>query len=567
MQTKEVFSTHPLGSPDIMTAIEQSRKAAPLELGITTPLFVILLGIGVPLVAEVICVLVGSGGNFTYALEAAYVHLSLAQQITHGTYGLVPGEPSAPSSSILYPFILAALNPLGFGALLPLIINSACCFATGVFAIQLARECDISLHLIPPFRLFLLTAAVTLALNLPGLAVTGLEHSLHVAMTVAYLLGLVRFVVRGRCDWWWILCIIVQPIIRFEAAGMLVADALIFIFFRKYRYAVAMLAIGVFLVGGYSLFLHSLGLPLLPTSVLARSEWSKAAVASDQGLFSVLLAIARNVNSNLSSFGAAQMLGGVALGAVWLGGAWATLFAAPRTKSDQIKLVTIGFMAFVTIAQIAGGKLGWVPPRYEAYVLALNICGVAVIYREKVNAWCERATWPRVSAICLALLLFFAGYVVQFLAIPALARKEYLGSYQLHQFVTEFYRRPVAVNQLGYVNYLNPYYVLDLSGLGSEASRQAHAAGDTPDWMTDFLASHNVDLAIVDTEIDVSVPGSWIRVGELYPGDSPFDPANRHFAFYARSAEGVGPAEEALARFARTLPPNVHLVRSQRTVS
>ena len=189
-------------------------------------------------------------------------------------------------------------------------INSVCCLATGVFAILLARECDISLHLIPPFRLFLLTAVVTLALNLPGLAVTGLEHSLHVAMTVAYLLGLVRFVVRGRCDWWWILCIIVQPIIRFEAAGMLVADALIFIFFRKYRYAVAMLAVGIFLVGGYSLFLHSLGLPLLPTSVLARSEWSNAAVGSDQGLLPVFVAILRNVNSNVTSFGAAQMLGG-----------------------------------------------------------------------------------------------------------------------------------------------------------------------------------------------------------------------------------------------------------------
>jgi hypothetical protein len=231
----------------------------------------------------------------------------------------------------------------------------------------------------------------------------------------------------------------------------------------------------------------------------------------------------------------------LAVGIVWLGGSWATLSAASRTKSDQIKLVTIGFMAFVTIAQIVGGKLGWVPPRYEAYVLVLNICGVAVLYREKVNAWCERATWPRVSAFCLALLVFFAGYAVQFLATPVFSRKEYLGSYQLHQFVTEFYRRPVAVSQLGYVNYLNPDYVLDLSGLGSETARRANAEGDAPDWMTDLLASHNVDLAILDTETQMSVPGSWIRVGELYPGDSPSDPANRHFTFYARSPERVGP--------------------------
>ena len=570
MQTRRAFSAQALGDPDVMTAIGQtglSRKSASRELRIATPLLLVLAGVGVPLAAEVVCVLIGAGGTFTYALDAAYVHLSLAQQIIHGTYGLVPGEPSAPSSSILYPFLLAALNPLGFGALLPLVINSVCCLATGVFAVLLARECGISLHLIPPFRLFLLTVVVTLALNLPGLAVTGLEHSLHVAMTVVYLLGLVRFVVRGRCDWWWVLCIIVQPIIRFEAAGMLVADALIFVLFRKYRYAAAMLAIGILLVGGYSLFLHSLGLPLLPTSVLARSDWSRAAVESHHGPLPVLMAIVHNVYSNVTSFGATEMLGGLALGIVWLGGTWATVSAAPRAKSDQIKLVTLGFMSFVTIAQLVGGKLGWAPPRYEAYVLVLNICGIAVVYREQVNAWCQRATWPRVAAISLALLVFFAGYVVQFLAIPASARKEYLGSYQVHRFVTEFYQRPVAVGQLGYVNYRNPDYVLDLGGLGSEAARRAQTEGEGPEWMTNDLARHNVDLAILDTGTGVNVPGSWIKVGELYPGDSPSDPASRHFNFYARSAAGVAAVAEAMARFARTLPASVHLVRSRPTLS
>ena len=33
-------------------------------------------------------------------------------------------------------------------------------------------------------------------------------------------------------DWWWFVCIIIQPLIRFEAAGMLVADVLTFVAFR-----------------------------------------------------------------------------------------------------------------------------------------------------------------------------------------------------------------------------------------------------------------------------------------------------------------------------------------------
>jgi hypothetical protein len=549
-----------------MTALQGAGAAGRVRWfagDLAMPLAVIFAGIAAPLVVEVGLVLALCGGKFIYALDAAYVHLTLAQQITAGNYGIVPGEAAAPSSTILYPFLLAALDPLGFGSLLPLAINLLCTFATGAFALLLARECGVALRRIPPLRLFILTVTVTLALNLPGLAVTGLEHSLHVAMTVAYLLGLVRFVKNGRGDGWWIACIIIQPIIRFEAAAMVVADALIFVWFRRYRYALAMVAIGVFLVGGYSLFLHSLGLPLLPSSVLARSEWSKAAVASDGGgLRPVLFAILRNVKSNATSFGAAQMLGTLALGVAWLGSVPARLSPDAR-ESDRIKLVTLAFMAFVTAAQLVGGKLGWNPPRYEAYVLVLNMCGLAVIFREKVNAWCEDATWRRVSALCLVLLLVFAGYVVQFVGIPASSRKDYLGSYQLQRFVTEFYRRPVAVNQLGYVNYRNPEYVLDLSGLGSEAARRAQAAEDGPDWMNAFLAGHNVDLAIMDSDTPGTVPDNWVRVAAMYPGDDPTDPTARHFVFYARSADAAGPVADALARFARTLPPAVHFVRGR----
>lgn len=536
-------------------------QSTPLERDVARPLLAVLAGLAVVLVADIVCVLVATHGHLVYPLEAAYTHLALAQQIAQGHYGLVPGEAAAPSSSILYPFLLALLRPLGLGALLPLAINLLSTLAAGGFAVLLARECQIGLHRIAAWRLVLLTAVVAIALNLPGLALTGLEHSLHVAMTVAYLLGLVRFVIRGRCDRWWLACIIIQPIIRFEAAGMLVADALIFVAFRKYRYALAMVVIGVALVGGYSLFLRSLGLPLLPSSVLARSDWSNAAVASHSGLATVIVAILKNLYSNLNSFGAAQMLGGVALGVAWLGGAAAALSRRPLAQSDQIKLVTLGFMTFVTAAQLAGGKLGWVPPRYEAYVLALNLCGVAIIYRERVDAWCGQASWPRVSAICVALLLIFAGYATQFFFIPTLAGKEYQGPYQLHRFVTAFYRAPVAVNQIGSVNFDNPGYVLDLSGLASEAARKARAGGRSPGWMDGLMASHDVGLALIDPENEQTVPGvpaSWTMLGELRA-----DGATRPMiVFYARQPSDVAAAASALEQFAPTLPPGMRIIRT-----
>lgn len=528
------------------------------------PLFAVLAGLTTVLAVEILCVLVATHGHFVYGLEAAYTHLALAQQIARGHYGLVPDEASAPSSSILFPFLLAGLKFLGLGTLLPLAINVAATLATGVFAVRIAETEGIPLGAIPWPRLLLITIAVAIALDLPGLAITGLEHSLHVAMTLVYLLGLIRFVDRRRCDWWWIACIIIQPIIRFEAAGMLVADALIFAVFRRYRYALAMLLIGTFLVGGYSLFLHLLGLPLLPSSVLSRSDWSSAAVASHNSALTVVIAILRNLFVNLNSFGAAQMLGAIALGIVWLA---ETVHRVARThpaKRDRVKLVTLGFMAFVTVAQLVGGKIGWTPPRYEAYVLALNLCGIAVIFQDQVIAWCRHATWLRVLSFCTVLLLIFAGYATQFLAIPELARKEYEGPYQLHRFVAEFYRAPVAVNQIGYINLDSPSYVLDLSGLSSEAARRARARERTSEWMDGLLARHGVGLAIIDTANDVSVPAEWIAVAELRLGSGHSDGsgAGQRYIIYARRPRDIASAQKALDRFAPTLPRDVQLVRS-----
>jgi len=71
------------------------------------------------LAVEIVIVLMAAHGHLVYPLEAAYTHLALAEQISVGHYGLVAGEAAAPSSSILYPFLLAALRPFGLGVMLP----------------------------------------------------------------------------------------------------------------------------------------------------------------------------------------------------------------------------------------------------------------------------------------------------------------------------------------------------------------------------------------------------------------------------------------------------------------
>src|SRR5580700_8180258 len=120
------------------------------ERDFVRPLFGILSGLAAVLAAEIACALLMPHGHFIYPADAAYTHLALAQQITQGTYGLYPGEPSAPSSTILYPALLALLQPFGLGTMLPLVLNVASTLATGAFAFLLARECGVPVHRVAP---------------------------------------------------------------------------------------------------------------------------------------------------------------------------------------------------------------------------------------------------------------------------------------------------------------------------------------------------------------------------------------------------------------------------------
>src|SRR3989442_3378698 len=71
-------------------------------------------------------------GRFTYTLDDPYIHLALAERIREGHYGINPGEPSAPSSSILWPFLLAPVAGSGLAEYLPLLIGIAAAGATVV---------------------------------------------------------------------------------------------------------------------------------------------------------------------------------------------------------------------------------------------------------------------------------------------------------------------------------------------------------------------------------------------------------------------------------------------------
>ena len=141
------------------------------------------------------------------------------------------------------------------------------------------------------------------------------------------------------------------------------------------------------------------------------------------------------------------------------------------------------------------------------------------------------------------------------------ARNIYEQQYQMHRLAAEFYRAPVAVNDLGQVSYRNPYPVLDLWGLGSEEARRARLGAPASPWMDELARRHDVGFAMIYAECFPAVPASWVPVARLRLGSPRETVAGDAVTFYATGRDRVAAIDAALDGWAPTLPAEVHLDR------
>src|SRR4051812_39964447 len=249
------------------------------------------------------------GGEFAYGMDGPYIHMAMADQIRQGNYGLNPGEPASPSSSILYPFLLALLTPLPFGAATSLIFCLAANAGSAVLLCLIATECGIRLRAVAPAYLALMAAALSLGLNLVGLAMGGLEHAPQVTFSLAALLGLVRFCHRGRAEAWWIATLVLLPLLRFETGSVTLGCVLVMLALGRWRVALVAAGLTMLVLAAFVATMHALGLPSLPQSVVDRSMVAGTGTRTDWRKLpgTLIWILYTNLRVNLLSHGGAHI--------------------------------------------------------------------------------------------------------------------------------------------------------------------------------------------------------------------------------------------------------------------
>lgn len=438
--------------------------------------------------------------TFTYSLDDPYIHLALARNIALGHYGINSAEASAPSSSILWPYLLAPFAGMtGVFEYVPLIFNLACWWGTAYVLNQTFASLDVVYR-------FLLTSMLLVCLNTYGLVFTGMEHSLQVLLVAMIMKELIHPASRKRL----LICALLLPLVRYEGLAVS-AGVLLYIFLRGERRAAVLtglLIVGC--VGGFSYFLHRQGLGWLPSSVLAKSShatWST---------------ILENLATNLKNY--------------WFILPVTFLIAKAHWTTDR---PFSWFATVVTVLHFLFGRHGWYG-RYEIYFLYAIMIPFLFQLAKSPN--------PRRRYAFLYLPLFFPR-LAMILLTTALACSNIRNQQGRMADIAALLDEPVAVNDLGLVALKSKQYVLDLWGLGSYQALEARRNPKRDDWVESLMAQKNVKYAMVYDDWFPTKPGNWKKAGELVLDEKVITPYSDRVTLYGTDEASVTKLKEILSTY------------------
>jgi hypothetical protein len=375
--------------------------------------------------------------------------------------------------------------------------------------------------------------------NLIGSIFGGMEHTLQVFVTIIIIWGLINEIQNKQVSNWLIAALIIAPLVRYENLA-LASTALLFLYIRGYKKkSVISFSVIIILLGAFSFFLLSLGLKPLPLSILAKLSFT----SSDGSIISIL----NNFMKNIFNPRCALLFTGM----LFLFG---FTFLSKRNKEEKLMA---GCIAAAVLFHLLFSRDG----RYVVYIWTATVLAFLFLYRHwLLKTFLEKSLFKSAASAIIIVLIVSYNYIYSTIMIPVASNNIYEQQYQMHRFATVFYKKPVAVNDLGYVTFRNDNYVLDLVGLASMEVQDERKIGDWPEWMNKVTRRHNVKFAMIYDRWFYKIPANWKKVAELYLSKIKMSPAENVVAFYILDKEIKNEITPLLRRFESTLPDGVMLV-------
>jgi len=220
-------------------------------------------------------------------------------------------------------------------------------------------------------------------------------------------------------------------------------------------------------------------------------------------------------------------------------------------QRQRVRRWVLGGALLTAALQLAVGRVNWFH-RYEVYAMAFTALVAAMALIETTRLWR--------GVLVAGLLAVGFPYAQAIRDTPVAASNVYQQQYQMARFEAEYYRGPVAVNDLGLVSYRRPagVRVLDMWGLASpEASRQLDKDAA---WLDAITQAHGVGLAMIYPDwYQEGAPDDWDPLATMCITGPRTSIARGCVVFYSTEMGNKAELTAEMAAFARTLPSNVKM--------
>jgi hypothetical protein len=491
-----------------------------------------------------------TGGRIVYAIDDAYIHMSIAKNFSqHGVWGVTRYEFSSSSSSPLWTLLLSAVYYVtGPSDLTPFILNVL--FGTllicAVYLVLRGRG------LSPPL-LFITLAAIIFTAPLPALVFSGMEHILQAIFAVAFVFFAARMLSthEGKAYDRLLLLAPLLTATRYEGAFPV---AIVCALLLKRRALVRALMLGasgalpVVAFGAYSVFK---GWHFLPNSILLKGHFPDLSSFEQTINFLGLSALAR-----IEAYPHVlwPMIFSLLL----------CVYAYKKGLREEKSLALIFVGSCLLHMEFADG--GWFY-RYEAYLVVLGLMITAIFFHRLFPDALKlkrELIVPYLAAVLVSVLIsypFVDRSVNSFKAVPKATRNIFEQQYQMGLFLKMFYRdRAIAANDIGATTYYTDVRLLDLYGLGTlEVFDKKRANAFTTQTIYESAKQRGVAIAIVYDQWYTDfggIPPQWVKVGKWTIPENIIC-ASDTVSIYAVDPLEAIPLEQNLKAFSTLLPAEV----------
>lgn len=466
-------------------------------------------------------------GHPVYALDDAYIHMSMAKNFSqNGTWGVSSHGFSSTSSSLLWTLLLSALYIIfGVNETLPLLMNFFFATFLLVFIFYILRQ-----YRFPLWIQTLIQMAFIFLIPLSYLVFGGLEHVLQIVINLIYVTIAAQIIANDTLAKKNILFLLVPlaflvSMVRYEGLFILFAVSLLLLARKKWSIFIMNAAAGIAPIVIYGIISFSKGWYFLPNSVLLKG--TRPDITNLGKILELLYAGLRQVIYNIHL---------LILLIVILAFAWAfikkynRLWMLPNAMA-LIFIITLGCQAFFSESGYYLNRYPWI--RYDCYLVGLGMFTISMAAGYWFSQELQKVTGIKFTGNSGEKII--AGLLVFVLILPLAERGirtdlkvvQAMGNihgqqYQVGLFLKKYYaNQPVAINDIGAICFMADVRCLDVWGLANkDVSDLLLTKTYTTENLSRITQLSGVHIAVVYEHffrlvgINYDLPKTWIKVAQ-----------------------------------------------------